>query len=366
MKIGIVTFEWANNYGALIQSHALQSVLMERGHQVEIIKYRPKIPASLLKRILAKNPKKLIKKWLSLYHNYLFNKFRRQFLNRTSKTFRSIQSFELIKDRYDILISGSDQVWNPKWLDQITDMHKIYLLSFLGNNTKIISYAASFGTGEIDSFSPEWYKIFNTELSKFDAISVREKSGIQLVEKLTKRKDAVSIVDPTLLLNKHKYSKIISNRRIRKKYVFSYMLHGYDNDASSINSYIANKQNLNIINCNAKDSFLRKNYKFPSPPKWLKLIKNARFVVTNSFHGVVFCLIFHKPFVVLSIQGEMGKMNSRIIDLLSAVGLKERIVNHDGLLMDKLVEKSINWEEIDTKVNSLRNEAFNFLESQMI
>ena len=143
------------------------------------------------------------------------------------------------------------------------------------------------------------------------------------------------------------------------------MLHGYDTDANSINSYISQKHKLRIIKCNAKDSFLRNNYKFPSPSKWLSLIKEAKYIVTNSFHGTVFCLIFHKPFIALLIDGEMNKMNSRIVDLLTAVNLNSRIKSADSILDDSIFE-DIDWTEVDKKINNLRSSSFDFLTSQNI
>jgi polysaccharide pyruvyl transferase WcaK-like protein len=365
MKIGIATFSWSNNYGAVIQAYALQTYLLELGHQVQIINYNPFTQPTGIKQYLAKTPKAITLKCENAYKRKLFQGFRDKYLNLTTSIYKTTEDLNKIIDEFDILISGSDQVWNPKWLDQQNGLWELCFLKFAGKNTRVISYAASFGHAEITTMKPEWQEAISYNLQKFDAISVREKSGIEIITKLTNKNNAFHVVDPTLLIEKTYYDRLIGKVKKKKPYLFSYMLHGLDNESISLEKKIADAFELYLIKCNANKSSFHKGYQLPSPAEWLGLIKGADIVITNSFHGVVFCLIFHTPFIALLIEGEIGSMNTRIIDLLNEVGLASQIVSKSTAKVNKLSIENINWKFVDQEIKRMREQSVNFLLSNV-
>ncbi len=367
MNIGITTFQWSNNYGAVIQAHALQAFLEQQGHTVQIVDYRRKPSSTGLKKILAKTPQGCIKKWEALYKEYMFESFRQKYLTRTTLKFYSVDEMEAIQDYFDVLITGSDQVWNPLWLSQLDGLFNLYFLSFAGPKVKRISYAASIGHSKTSTIKKDWQKILSEKLQQMNAISVREPSSIEIVNKLCGRTDAVQVVDPTLLLTKdYYYKKIVPYPKHHQKFLFSYMLHGLGQDAKTPSSIIGKILNLPVIQCDAVKTTIHKGHTLPSPIGWLRRIEGASFMVTNSFHGVVFCLIFHPPFVAVLIDGKIGSMNSRIVELLNNVGLPHRIIATEERIFDNLYNEIINWDEVDQKVDSMRIKSVDFLKEQGI
>lgn len=364
MKVGIATFQWADNYGALLQAYALQSFLKERGHSVQIINYQPLQPIFWYHKWLAKTPKGYLTKWELEYKKKIFNDFRKNYLERTKEVFKEKSELKKIENRFELLITGSDQVWNPRWLSQANGLFDLCFLSFAGVKTRRISYAASFGYSNKETMKEEWQKIVSEKLNAMDAISVREQSGVTLVRNLCGRTDAVYSIDPTLLLEKGFYENFVDKLNKRNSYIFNYMLHGLDTDSDLLCLQISKIINQGIIKCNARKTRLHKGFTLPSPKDWLQRIRNASFVVTNSFHGVVFCLIFHKPFIALLINGENGSMNSRIVELLEAVMLKNRILIPNQALPYNFLTIEIDWGKVDKEISFLRKNAIEYLEGQ--
>jgi len=365
MKIGITTFQWSENYGAVLQAHALQSFLRERNHDVQIVDYRVAVPVSWLRKWLAKTPRGCFQKWEAVYKTHLFEQFRKKYLKRTAEVFRSAAELRRIADRFDLLITGSDQVWNPQWLEQVDGLCDLFFLSFAEPQTRRISYAASFGHAGTSTMKKEWVEIVGEKLKQMDAISVREPSGVSLVRDLCGRTGAVHVVDPTLLLERSHYEKIAGAADVRGKYLFSYMLHGLEQDADGVVAEIAGALNLKVVKCDAHKTELHQGFTLPSPSGWLRQIRDADFVVTNSFHGAVFCLLFNIPFVVLLIQGPTSPMNSRITELLTAVGLENRIAGSGGSPIPGLLDEPIDWNGVHRQIALMKTRAADFLNTQL-
>jgi hypothetical protein len=364
MKIGITTFQWADNYGALIQAYALQTFLQARGHEVQIVDYRPQKGASMVRRWLSASPRGCVRKWESNWKQFLFERFRKKHLVRTPEVFRSASELRKIADRFDLLIAGSDQVWNPKWLAQSEGLFDLYFLSFAGSKTRRISYAASIGHSDLSTLTDEWKQMLAVRMKAMDEISVREQSGVELVRQLCGRTDAVCVADPTLLLGRAHYDRLAGTSVEKNPYLFSFMLHGLEQDAAEACRSVSEYLRLTIARCNAGKTGLHAGYTLPSPEGWLRNIRDARFVVTNSFHGVVFCLLFHTPFVALLINGSTGSMNSRITELLKAVGLSHRTVVAGAGVPSETVIKKIDWDGVDRAMASMRSESLGFLTEQ--
>jgi hypothetical protein len=364
MNIGITTFLWSNNYGAVLQAHALQFFLQKRGHAVQIIDYRVKPPVTGLRKWIAKTPSGCVRKWETAYKEYIFESFRKRYLVLTPSVFDSVDGLESIGSYFDVVITGSDQVWNPNWLAQVEGFSDLYFLSFAGTQTRRISYAASIGHSEKATMEEAWQKILSEKLKQMDAISVREASGIELVSELCGRTDAVHVVDPTLLLDRTYYEKIAGKAKRKNGMILNYMLHGLEQDADEACRQIAESQNFHIVKCDVHKTSLHRGYHLPSPSGWLREIRDASFVVTNSFHGTVFCLIFHVPFIALLIGGNIGSMNSRIVDLLSAVGLTNRIISVGDYVTEKIFNGEIDWSYVDEQIVSMKFKSINFFNEQ--
>lgn len=357
MKIGILTFHCAHNYGAVLQCYALQETLKSMGHDVEVIDYRPdfltysrflntnKLKAgNILVRI-----KNLIGELLLLpkknIRYYEYEHFIKSYLNLSDK----IKNYQQIPSCYDIYIIGSDQVWNKK----ITKgYHNPYfgVFNFKKGTKKYISYAASMETdylGEDDN-------VLRNLLSNFDAISVREESLQQYLQSLLKRSIAF-VLDPTLIVDKKIWNNMIITPNIKKKYVLVYEVKTNMNTLT-IAYNLARQLDAEVVRIFAwVDRFNKKNeYKCESPEKFLGWLKNAECIVTTSFHGTAFSIIFEKPFYTMKLENEG---NSRSFSLLNNLGLDDRIVTSKVTP----VFTKINYSTINNKISILKKKSISFL-----
>ena len=371
VKIGIITFFRVPNYGAMLQAYSLWKYLEERGHEVEFIDYAfgnaRRIP--LWKCFVSRQAHgcfDAIRKKLKAYVRFNIVHFSDSF-PRT----RPVATFMELKDigrSYDVLIVGSDQMWNPLWCSGET--LPVVMLDFAAKGEKRIAYAVSFGT-------KEWKKEQNADeagrlLREFDAISVREESGIKLVQELSGRDDARWMVDPTLLHSALFYEPLLNVEcRKQHRYVFSYMLEEWMND-ENVESVIRAVMAAKGIDDIHTDKVSASGLLSPmcklldvqskiSVGTWLSEIANSDFVITNSFHGTVFSILFHKPFLTMPVSGKMSGMNERVVSLLSMVGLRSRIISTRDLDGCRdVVGSAIDWNEVDRRLDAerLRSDAF--------
>ena len=324
-KIGILTFHCSNNYGAVLQAYALRQTL-ERLHpqnEVCVINYRCKGTITPTSFTDIKKKKGLIGALLHYkqinHMNEKFDLFRKNHLH-LSKEYYKVEDLKRDMDEFDVVISGSDQVWNLRWSDGDT----VYFQTFHDQNQKKYSYAASFGFQELDEDLISEYK---AALQKFNAISVREKSGLDIIEKqlgLTGHHN----IDPTLLLDKEDWSKLAKVPQLKGKYILVYMV---PKQQSIIDRAISLRKitGLPIV-------MLSKNLRpanvihrgESSPEEYVGWFKNAEFVVTNSFHGTAFSCIFQKN-LWIDLNTERG-FNTRSKSLLDLCGLEYRI-SDDGI-----------------------------------
>jgi len=346
MKIGTITFHWATNYGAVLQAYALQKYLIQNNCETEIIDYVP-IRIKLIQRITWIKELKISE----FIKENKINRFRRSCMQLSKVTYFTNNSLKKKCDGYDTYICGSDQVWNESFTLGAEGKPTLsYYLDFVKDGKKRISYATSFGT---DKLSEKVINLVKPELEKYNNISVRENSGKDIIENLGLH--ASTVVDPTLLIEKETYEELIYNQTIKEKYqLFSYILHSNQTIAGEVNDYLFNKYfDINIDK--------RYNQEPISIFEWIYNLKNSKFVLTNSFHGVVFSLIFHTPFIVILVEGL--RMNDRITTLLNSVGLGNRIIDSfNKIKIDELMENSINWENVDCKVQQMRRESIAFIE----
>lgn len=359
MKIGILTFHCAHNYGAVLQCYALQETLSQLGHKVEIIDYRPQYlldPYNIFnkKRIISKNPieflKNIVKEFLILYIRIKrYNRFNRFIINRLNLS-HPIYDKE-IPSNYDVYIMGSDQIWNPQITNGFDDIYFGQFL-FTKKNQKYIAYAASMEVKSLSSHDAEYYK---NNLKNFNAISVREKTLAELLQPLSTTA-IQSVIDPTLLINSNIWGNIIKEPKIKnKKYVLVYQVR-YNSKVVKIAQKIAKQINGIVIELSSSISLkkIMQSKQSVSPEEFLGYIKNASFVITTSFHGTAFSIIFKRPFYCIQLN---DGNDTRSSSLLNSLGLSNRMLTIDEEPKPNLIE----YESVYGLLNDLRKQSLYFL-----
>lgn len=345
MKVGIVTL-LGNNYGGALQAYALNRQLKKMGADSININY--KLDSKL-------NAKDLIKKMIYFERNKKFDKFRKQNLTLSlEKTNNS--SIDENEFQCDAYIAGSDQIWNQ----QIPmEQRKIYYLDFVKKSKKI-AYAASIGRDNIEENEK---KQISKYLDDFDYISIRENTGVNLYQSLTKNK-IENVLDPTLLINSNEWDDIAILPKINKEYAFVYTL-GANNEVIKYIDEISKKLDIGIVEISYKKNFIKelKSINNAGPKEFVGLIKNSKYVITNSFHGMVFSIIYKKDFWVFT----RGKMNSRIYDLLKIVKLENRIIDIDNInsINDINLNSKIDYDKVHKLLEKEKEKSTNFLKKAL-
>lgn len=378
MKIGILTQPLRNNYGGILQAHALQALLKSMGHDAIIINRQYAYPPNglLLRRFLSLF-KCIIRRYLLGNKNvnianpfdrhytadrgwtYDFSMLRK-FVKHEIRQSRPLRSSKAVakyvkKQQFDCFIVGSDQVWREEYSPCITD----YFLGFLPDDCKAkkIAYAASFGVSvdPIESNLDECTKL----VCRFEAISVREESGVKLMKEIFDL-DARLVLDPTLLMDAWHYRALVNKEDVKPSGVVSYIL-----DETS------EKQDIIDNITNEVGSIYTRILLFPfrnrcenpksvSVSQWLAAIDNAEFVVTDSFHGCVFSIIFKKKFVAI---GNKERGLDRFISLLGRLGLQDRLVcslEEFECRKDALMTAP-DYAAVDLKLDNWRKDSLDFL-----
>lgn len=352
-KVAILTFHWATNHGAILQSYASQKYLESKGFDVKIIDYYTKSEECNFKNFIRptrpSNYKARAKRYAKEKN---LKSFRKKYLKLTKRYFTNEQ---LIKDppEADFLICGSDQIWNCYYiLHGENKVTPVYFLNFGNPGVKKLSLSASFGCEEYPQNIEIIAKPF---LQQFDAISVREASGKKIIEKMGIKSPYLT-ADPSSLLSKEDYLELCKDVPEEKGKTSLCVLRGQPEKAKSIiNSYVSLFDNdINDINR-------------VSLEQWLSSIRDSKFVITNSFHCIMMCLKLHTPFVAIKEYGRMQGMNDRLFTLLDFFGLQDRISVDDSALVEKHFSSlpDINWEEIDIKMDEYSQSLRNFLEEEL-
>lgn len=363
-KIAIVTLTGYFNYGNRLQNYALQEILKSLGFFAEtlIIKPRPKetIPIKTrLINLLKSRPDEIINRMIYK----LFIKKREDKINeiRTRKfkrfTYRYIHEadYDLFEDsnpkylseNYDYFIAGSDQVWNPAY----TKGHSIYFLTFAEMN-KRIAYAPSFGVSEI---GPKYLEEYKKLISDITYLSVREDDGAAIIKKLTRR-DVPVVLDPTLLLTKKQWLKIAKKSKYKPKgkYLVTYFLGGIPDCYKKQIKSLAKMKKLKIVNLgDIKDPY---GY-IADPGEFIDYIKDCSAVLTDSYHGTIFSIIFGKPFVVFERTGTL-QMVSRIDTLLKKFKLTKRKIENLSLKKDLF---NIDFSHVSHILEAEREKSMDYL-----
>lgn len=371
-KVGILTFHGANNYGSVLQAFALSRMIEKLGFEVEIVNYVPNNQEDMYKIFIDnKSIKALLKNVMAaFFHPVLknksegFEKFRAEYLNVGKKCYKEKIAIGELDEQYEYVICGSDQIWNII----AADFSEEYLLPNVRKARKI-AYAPSLSTGDFCGTRNE--EKFRQLIDDFDFLSVREYSGKEKLEKLLKYNREVEVViDPTLLLEREDYESISSNRVHNGKYIFFYSI-DYNSVAVEIVKYISKKINLPIIvmfTSIKTYTILGKGFRISrkaSPSDFLSLIRYADLVLTTSFHGTAFSVIFEKEFfAVMRNQGdEEVYYDPRICNLLGKLNLNERIITEMNYQTMKYQGNKLDYSKVRKQKEELQNNSVEYLKN---
>ena len=362
-KIGILTIIDNNNYGNRLQNYALQQYCNKLFNTKSLTlnnnsdyNFKNKFFYSKLKGTIKLIVKKVIK-WD--YVNNLDNKDKERYKNfllfdkNINYYNKAINANSKMKE-FDYIIVGSDQIWNPNF-KRLSDVDVLKNLDF----KKRISYAASFGISEINK---KYEHVIRKEISRFKAISVRENSGKEIIEKLTGRNDVEVLVDPTMLLTADKWDKVSKkpSQLKSKKYILNYFLGNLSEERKKSIEKFTKENNCDIVNLMDKNESLYAC----GPSEFLYLIKNAFLICTDSFHGCIFSIIYDRPFVAFDREEEnMSNMGSRIDTLIDNFRLKDRRYNGKDITSKNL---NHNYSEAYKILEKEREKSFNFLKKSLI
>ncbi|MGN1467436.1 MAG: polysaccharide pyruvyl transferase family protein [Ruminococcus sp.] len=355
-KVGIITFHASHNYGSNLQAYALQQYVSGLGYDCEIINFRSFKQKEQYAIITKKKGfKGLCKKLYAImtYRNRKkkFKKFEEFIENKLVKGSKEYNTYEELKNAdldYDYYISGSDQIWNPSSLD----IDPSYFLPFVKTSKKI-AYAPSFGQTEKIDDNGE----IREYLKNYKSLSVREESGVSIVEKLTGTVPPI-MPDPTLLINREQWMPLCSDRLVKGDYIFYYSLASTE-ESVKIAQTISKKLNIPVVTSRMSifetfSGFIKKTY--AGPQEFLSLVSNAKFVIGTSFHCIVFSIIFNKPFFAIN-----GMWDKRISSLLSTMGLESRSVKTEDLDEKLKTIFEIDFTKANQEIKKQQERAKEFL-----
>lgn len=340
-KIRILTFHSAYSYGAVLQTYALYKFLCKYYTDVKVVDFRPQY---FTLECIWNRPKT----WILCFQF----RFRRTKIDYTKVI--SAEELRQTPPDADVYVIGSDQVWNPSITKSVQD---IYFGDFIPNNRKKISYAASFGR---TIFSKDEVNKIKSLIHDFSAISVREKSAVSFcMQSLDLQAECV--LDPTFLLND--YVHLFHASKIKKE-LGVFVLNNNSNEVFEVSGRIAGLMHLKpkVIN-KAKPIKGFKTIAFPSIPRFLKEIYNSTFIVTNSFHGLAFSVIFNKQFAFVSTNPANV---TRAVNILEQLNLTNRLFNsyHD-LLESKIWNVDIDYKIVNDRLAELKQQSIHFLLSNI-
>lgn len=365
--VGILTFHRATNYGALLQAYALQQVIKELGHEVLIVDYRcgqvGKIFLSLRVSSFTRKLKRLAYNCY-LLPQYPFLQKRRNIYTGFSDKYMNLsqKDFNLADERWSCFVMGSDQVWNIRLTN---GFDKYFYGDFhVANGTRKIGYAVSASENLDQSMSNPQCQ---SALYNFDAIGCREAELLAII------KDKVScptalVLDPTLLGGKGVFNNLVTHKyKAVNPYILVYQMNtSKDTEIISLAHKIADNNGWDIMEIPSKLSYKKMLFKnewhqWITPVEFVDLFRKAQFVITTSFHGVAFSLIYNKPFFLYSIN---KAIDARASYLLKSVNLLDRKIQKcEDVNVDDLF--SINWEKTNEQLLKLRLESLNFLKNAL-
>lgn len=361
-RIAIMTFHAVSNHGSVLQTFATKKKLESKGMEVEIINFKKEECRGILPLIKfwnqdVHNPIKKFIRGVILFPSflrwkYMFARFLRKYVgvDINAKSYTTEEDFKHYPFNADIYCVGSDQVWNSVWNNGIL---KPLFLTFVPNSYPKVSYSSSFGRTELKE---EEKAETAAMLKDFDAISVREESGVRILEDLGINR-AVNILDPTLLMEQSFWLQYIPKRLINEDYVLIYQLYSnrdFDNYAEAI----AKRKGCKLIRfCTRYDQLLKKGHGYlaSNVEDFLSLIKYAKLLITDSFHGTAFATNLNTDFLAF-----IPKYGGRIYNLLNIVSLQERAITDFNDI--SAADKPIDFTTVNAVLNAERKKADDYID----
>lgn len=353
MKIRTITCHDCYNLGASLQAYALQHYLESQGHDVQIINYKPYYLSRHFKFGSVNNPvfdrpivkqlyllAKLPGRLLALSRKKAFDRFTTKYL-RLTRRYNSYEELKADAPEADAYIAGSDQIWNTLFPN---GRDAAFYLDFGKPNVRRISYAASFATKDV---VPEYREFVSKELKNVDFVSIREKISLPLLYSLG-RNDGVAVCDPVFLLSKEEWTGLTNESSIKtdEKYLVVYLTDKSE-EIKRIALDIHNVTGWKIYVVGAfKESWAHKNFVNAGPLDFVKLINDAQYIISNSFHATAFSLILDKNFCVVN---RKDGINERMKSVLEDVGLNHRILS----VFTNEQLKNIDFTEVHNKLSGV-------------
>ena len=352
MRVGLLTFHDAINYGAVLQAVALsRSLTKVCNEQCTLLDYRCKSIDQMYRIKEGNLAKRLLKAGYQTLKRNSFRKFVKYNCQMTGKL--DEQSINQYADCFDAWVVGSDQVWNGN----ITGHDSNFLLEFVGDCSRKLSYAASFGNYQIPV---QEVPLFQKALESFDGISVREPAGAEAIKDITNLNVDVHL-DPTLLLDMDEWGAMAKEPKIKNKYIFIYAS-GDVSKIAPLAKRISKETGMKILYMGNYNIPNGRKLSFVSPEAWLGYIKNASCVLTNSFHGTAFSIIFNRHFFV-----DLGKTevrngtemhhNDRAENLINTLGLQNRAID----CVDKQLNQAPDWDVRNKVLPIYKDKALEYL-----
>ena len=370
-KVGITTIHRIANYGSALQTYALQRSISNLGYACEVIDYI--YPNSYHKKTKLFDPGNLslLRKMKNNFGKFLtkqkkreraFTDFLSNYIKLSKHKYPTIESLQQSPPQYDIYVSGSDQVWNPKYLDG----DPTFLLEFSPVDAKRVSYAASFG---VTSFEQRYVTLYRKHLRKFSNISVREDAGIQIVTDLVNRKSQ-KVLDPTFLVSADEWKRLAIKPKIKKKYILCYLL-GYSFNpqpyADILAKQIGKATGYELVFIGSPHPYkvfdpIVHTVFDAGPMEFLGWFANAEIVLTTSFHGIAFSVIFNKRF--FSIINDMPTLDCRQKSLLEELYLQDKALPMNTPLPD-LSRLQPDYGKVNRLLDTARQKSLDFLSNSL-
>lgn len=364
-RVALVTLHRSANYGSVLQALATQIVLERMGCEVQVVDYYPyrntirsmlgglKEKTSLLK----KNPIALAVARAIILPSYLkrrrvFDRYIKANLNLTPETYGDAAELERAGLKADVFITGSDQVWNSEWNGGIDEP---LFLSFAPQGARRLSFSASFGKGGLE---PGERKRTAELLSAYESISVREDSGVEIIRSLGL--DAVQVLDPTLFLDAEEWGACCASKAPKGDYILMYNIN-HNRPLDKFVRALSVKTGLPIhyISYQLHDGFKKGHmHCCVSVEEFLSLIKNARYVVCDSFHCAAYSVNFNKEFAIVPPK----RFGTRLTSFMRVMGLENRIVGEKDIL---IFDEPIKWDEVNRRLKKERERSFNAIRSMI-
>ena len=353
----ILTWHYLDNYGSVLQAYALQEVLKEKGLKVKILNYRKGAKIGITADILRFIKYNLPTKNLELSRKQKFYKFRKKYLSET-KMLGSIEQLKKINFDDKFIICGSDQIWSSK------NFNLAYFLNFT-ENSKVKKY--SYAPSTIEPYNKIQIVQIKKALASFQKISVREEIGKEILSNITSQ-EIIEVLDPTVILTSKKWEFILKKETNKikeyKDYVLCYFI-GEDDKYKEITTKIKKIYKCQkIININIKNihNFGDKIIKNASPIDFLNLIKNAKVIVSDSYHAILFSIIFNKEFYAIKRfeDNEKDNQNERIRNILSKIDCNNRFVYSNETELDNC---QLSYKKINEKLEKYKKRSNDYLSS---